>query len=112
MGELFRVEVDGEMKLRMQRGMMEGGYHSADGFKLYDGQRATVGRIGAAEVHAHPASISTGVSGLARPMVTDTSLPTAKHVIELISLGHHFQEQIVEACQLWLKLQAQMKGTP
>ena len=36
------------------------------------------------------------------------TVPTAMHLIELISLGHHSKEQIVDACRLWQKLQAEM----
>jgi hypothetical protein len=41
-----------------------------------------------------------------RQLVSETRVPTAKHLIELIARGEHTQEQIVEASQLWLKLQA------
>jgi hypothetical protein len=38
----------------------------------------------------------------------NNTVPKGKHLIELISLGHHSKEQIVDACRLWLKLQAEM----
>jgi hypothetical protein len=38
--------------------------------------------------------------------VSETSVPTAKRLIELIAGGNYTGEEIVEACKLWVKLQA------
>jgi hypothetical protein len=49
-GELFRVEVDGELKLtRME---YDEGYYSIDGYPLRDGLRAAIGEQGYLEVPA------------------------------------------------------------
>ena len=39
-------------------------------------------------------------------LVSKSSVPAANHLIALIAEGEHSKEQIVEACRLWLKLQA------
>jgi len=36
--------------------------------------------------------------------VSETRVPTAKHLIEQIAQGDRTQEEILEACRLWLKL--------
>lgn len=38
-------------------------------------------------------------------LVSETSVPTARHLIALIAEGDRTHEQIVEACRLWLRLQ-------
>jgi hypothetical protein len=42
-GELFRVEVDGELKLTRMEYTRGEGYYSVDGYPLFDGLRATIG---------------------------------------------------------------------
>jgi hypothetical protein len=41
-----------------------------------------------------------------RPLVGETSVPTAEGLVELIAAGNRTKEEIVEACRLWLKLRA------
>jgi hypothetical protein len=38
------------------------------------------------------------------PLVGETSVPTAEHLVELIAAGDLAKEEIVEACRLWVKL--------
>lgn len=38
-------------------------------------------------------------------LVSESNIPTAKHLIELVARGEHTKAQIVEACQLWMRLQ-------
>jgi hypothetical protein len=45
-GELFRVEVDGELKLTRMEYAPRNGYYSVDGYPLFDGLRAEVGEHG------------------------------------------------------------------
>jgi hypothetical protein len=42
-GELFRVEVDGELRLTRMEHLWSEGYYSVDGYKLRDGMRAAIG---------------------------------------------------------------------
>jgi len=45
----------------------------------------------------------------ARTLVSETSMPTAEHLVELIAAGDHAKEKIVEACRLWVKLRARTR---
>jgi hypothetical protein len=41
-----------------------------------------------------------------RLLVSEPSVPTAEHLVELIAAGDRAKEEIVEACRLWVKLRA------
>ena len=42
-GELFRVEVDGELRVTRMEHLYGEGYYSIDGYPLRDGMRAAIG---------------------------------------------------------------------
>jgi hypothetical protein len=42
-GELFRVEVDGELRVTRMEELYSEGYYSVDGYPLRDGMRAAIG---------------------------------------------------------------------
>jgi hypothetical protein len=42
-GELFRVEVDGELRVTQMEHLYAEGYYSIDGYPLRDGMRAAIG---------------------------------------------------------------------
>jgi hypothetical protein len=42
-GELFRVEIGGEMRLTRMEHLYSEGYYSIDGYPLRDGMRAAIG---------------------------------------------------------------------
>jgi hypothetical protein len=42
-GELFRVDVDGELRFTRMEHLYGEGYFSIDGYKLRDGMRAAIG---------------------------------------------------------------------
>jgi hypothetical protein len=42
-GDVFRVEVDGELRLTRMEHLWGEGYYSIDGYKLRDGMRAAIG---------------------------------------------------------------------
>jgi hypothetical protein len=102
-GELFRVEVGGKMRLTKMAQAPGRGYYSVDGFDLRDGMRAAIGPSRAAHERDREERARDRTK---RPLVSETGVPTAKHLIELIARGERTREQIIEACKLWLKLQA------
>ena len=42
-GALFRVEIDGELRVTRMEHLWSKGYYSVDGYKLRDGMRAAIG---------------------------------------------------------------------
>src|SRR5262245_38257318 len=42
-------------------------------------------------------------------LVSETSVPTAKYLIERIARGEHTREEIIEACRLWVKMQKKLE---
>jgi hypothetical protein len=81
------------------------GYYTVDGFELRDGMRAAIGPSRAAHERDRDRE-ERARDRTKRPLVSETSVPTAKHLIELIARGERTREQIIEACKLLLKLQA------
>ena len=45
----------------------------------------------------------------ARPLVGETSVPTAEHLVEMIAVGDRTKEEIVEACRMWIELRARTR---